>query len=828
MSRWRKTVGNNRRSLRPLIESLEDRRLMVAGDLVQLDLGTASSELAAGQTRVTPNTVLTADNDIGFIDSGNHPRLGRNRTDFWGPHSRDFVESNQMTLGVRLHAGATYDVYYSAGDPISARRQDFYLEGRIVERANIAEREYFRGSHRVTVSDDGILDIKVQTIMSQPALLNTVTIQLVELAGPPVDDPPPSDPLDDPDIPPDGYRLDFGSAASAVAAGLSQVRPNTLFTSENTFGFESTSGLVGRNRAGVWGDHSRDFVEGDSLRLRLRVEPGQAYRLRFGMGDVQVGRSQRLSIEGSPNELLSLSRGAYSVFDRFMVGPADGVADITINSVGSSPAILNSLIVTAITDIPDDDPAPTCGNEGHLSVGNESPEWLDIFPDSTAPSFSTDQYPINCSNEFVPGTNWPGLDERQVFDDRITVNSTESNHAYEYRLGEGSQLYSLRLRDEAGRWREAIATQRPNNIGGRTAEWVDEVIQTIIVDQETNNSSSEATKNQIHQSGTYRNTSDPTFYSPVVAQSWQPEERTFSTISWPQQAHIPSNFQSHYMLMQQVKDLGSGVLEVTYVYQNFSQNGEKSTFLAAPWIPIRTSSLPFQFISQPNGTIRREQHTFCVHGTCGSQASPVDSTDGFFMFTAGSQPDSQALSIVFGTDQDDEGQTSRTNFRWGTVNEAGRDLTVGSLQKKVRIEPGEVFYQRYFLIANSLRESRILAQQLTPHVSQGFIRNSGGDESNFTDLCFAVEAGQLQECSGGNQTFEASSTPRAGWQPLLVAERASNGQTFITNDPYRLARRPYQEQYEINDIVGWIPQSTVVDLAFSGDSEIDRLFELSV
>ena len=228
--------------------------------------------------------------------------------------------------------------------------------------------------------------------------------------------------------------------------------------------------------------------------------------------------------------------------------------------------------------------------------------------------------------------------------------------------------------------------------------------------------------------------------------------------------------------MQQIRDLGSGVLEVTYVYHNFSQEGEKATFLAAPWLPLRNSSLPYQFRSVPGGTIQRDQHTWCVGDGCSPQSVPIETTDGFFMFSSGNRPDDSSLTIVFGSDENDEGQTSRTNFRWGTVTTGNRDLTAASLQKKVRIEPGQIFYHRFFLVANTLRNSRVIARQLQPYVSQGFLNP---DPNAPTDACFALDNGELdsQSCASGNALFSTSTTPREGWQPLFAVTKASNGPT---------------------------------------------------
>ncbi len=805
------------RSYRPSLERLENRNLLVAPDVVKFDFGTTGSEVAAGMTQITPGSVLTQTNDWGFDAAQSTSRTGVNRNGYWGPHSRDFVEADVMTFSIRLHAGATYRVVYGSGDPLTSRSQNVAIDGQYVETVNLQPFDFYRAVQVVEISEDGLLEFEVSSRTADPAILNMLIVTLVSMPGDPPD--PPTN---------DGYLLDFGSAASAIQAGMERVTPTTEFTANTDFGFNlaQSIGLAGRNRTGYWGDHSRDFVEGDRLFFSMRVDPSESYRLRFGFGDPLRSRSQNITLEGQFVERRDFQEGQFYISEYDTPVSSDGILDVRMQAVGSELGLVNFVIVT-----PSDNNPPggggSCDTTGSLETeGNDPPLWMDAFPDSNAPTFDTANHPITCSDQYVAGSNWNGLDERQVFDRRYSVQAPDPQRNYEYRLGEGSQLYSLRMRNSAGQWVETIGTQGLSPSGSqRSSEWVDEVIQTVIVDQELNNPSSPSTKNQIHQSGTYRNLSQyPTFYSPVVAKSWQADERTQASISWPQQAHIPSNYKSHFALMQQVRDLGSGVLEVTYVYHNFSREGEKATFLASPWLPLRDSVLPYHFRSVPGGTIQRDQNTWCAGSGCPPQAVAIESTDGFFIFSSGTGADDSAVAIVFGTDDNDQGQTSRTNFRWGTVTNSSRDLMAASLQKKVRIEPGEIFYHRFYLIANSLRNTRIFSQQLKDHVNQGFMNP---DPTLPTDACFALNNGEIEgtSCSSGNVLFSTSTVPREGWRPLLAVTDSSGDRVF-TDDPYLLGRRPYQRQYEVEDILGWVSPEAADALASHPDPDVADMFLL--
>ncbi len=516
-------------------------------------------------------------------------------------------------------------------------------------------------------------------------------------------------------------QLDFGSGTSPVQKGMTRVTPAHRWAATREYGFigSTATSLAAISRAGQAASDSQDFIQGKRIDFALRLAPLSICQLEIGMGDRLSARSQKVTIGGGVEQQFEIAAGQVRIA-RFVVSvPADGVLRVTIRTSGPLPAVMNYL--TAETS-----PGTTNGQGCETFAGTYRPSWMDVIPESQAPQFHSEQYPITCSQQYVTGTNWGGLNERQVFDSRLTVTDADQEPLYEFRLGKGSQLYSFRMRDASGRWREVVGSQGNPAVGtARNSEWTDEVIQTVIVDGELNDPSQDLTKNQIHQAGTYRSASGgPVNYSPMLDQAWLPAERTVATLVWPQQARVPSIYDSNFLLLQQIRDLGSGVIEVTYVYQNMSPNREKATFLASPWLPIRNSSFPVQLRSLANGQVQRDQRDWCPASNCKDKPVSIQDSSGYFVFASGTKPDDAAFTIVFGNDEQNAGQTAGTTFRWGTVRTGDRDLTATSLQKRVRIEPGQVFYHRFYLIANSLQNSVNMARELRNHVDQGFLTGS--------------------------------------------------------------------------------------------------------
>lgn len=791
-----------------------------ANDTYLLDFGTANSTLQNGMTRVTASDTLDADRAFGFIASESAQLGTISRQGYWGDHSRDFVQGTQIAFSLRMSPNQRYTVRYGYGDPISARAQSVSIEGEMVEQMSVAKGRFRVAERDVVASSDGLLEVVFRPLGPRPALINLLIVK------PSADPAPTPTPDPTPDPRPSGipqvavaYLLDFGTAGSAIQPGMHRVTPVVEFTSARNIGFvfEQSIQLGARNRQGKWGNHSRDFVEGRQIAFSLRLVPNHRYTVRYGFGDPLTARSQTVSIDGRTVEQAYVAKGQLRTSQREVVTSSDGVLEIKLRARGTQPALINYLIVS---------PGSAAKCPGHDA--QTAPAWVDVFPKSNAPQFEPDRYEITCSDQFATGTSWFGLDERQVFAQRFEVADPDQKPLYEYRLGKGSQLYSLRFRDRTGAWREAVATQRSAQVKAeRVAEWVDEVIQTVLVDTTTNRpwDGIDATNNQIHQAGTYRNLPGvATFYSPVLAETWMPNDRAYASLVWPQQAHIPSNFKSHFLLFQQIRDLGSGVLEVTHAHHNYSTKAETVDFIASPWMPIRHSSLPVQHIGQ-GGKLVRAQRNWCATDTCPS--TPIHNTDGYFMFSSGTHADDTAVAIVFGTDVNNEGQSAPSSFRWGTLNMAGRDMTASSLQKRVRINPGQIFYHRLYIVVNTRTNARDIALALQPYVDQGYLTP---DPALGESVCLALQGNKVgrTSCNQDDVLLRASTTPRNDWVPLLVATKRSTGQQFVTNDPYLLARRPYLREYIHDDILGWISPEDAHELMSHPDPQVAQRFRFSV
>ncbi len=192
------------------------------------------------------------------------------------------------------------------------------------------------------------------------------------------------------------------------------------------------------------------------------------------------------------------------------------------------------------------------------------PEFFNVFPQSPAIPGLSYSGQLNYTQTYAPsGSTWaPGLDEREAFFAGIT-HAENADTSWQIRMGKGGQLYSIR--GPAGE------TQAPQ--AQPDAHWIDQIFQFIGVNSALN-LSTPGHAYFVHQAGDYLD--DPiltsTFYSPLLANNFDRAANAAYALNWGQQAHIPDVNRSGLLYYERLKDLGSGVVELTYVVYNFGSD----------------------------------------------------------------------------------------------------------------------------------------------------------------------------------------------------------------------------------------------------------------
>jgi len=204
-------------------------------------------------------------------------------------------------------------------------------------------------------------------------------------------------------------------------------------------------------------------------------------------------------------------------------------------------------------------------------------------------------------------------------------NIGNSNHSWTMRLGSAGNVYSFR-----GAYGEAMPPQGLSN-----APWVDEVFQTVSVNQAKNQNSGK--KYFIHQAGTYTKDSPYTdnnpFHSPNIAKHCS--GRTCMFGAWGQQAHIPTFHESAALYFNSYTDCGDGVVEFTSAIHNAEtdlENGDDFTYFNVPWTGIRKSVLRDILVSDKDSQDLTQVYPLKGWPDMTSGDEEVDNTGGYITF----------------------------------------------------------------------------------------------------------------------------------------------------------------------------------------------------
>ena len=394
-------------------------------------------------------------------------------------------------------------------------------------------------------------------------------------------------------------------------------------------------------------------------------------------------------------------------------------------------------------------------------------DYGDIMQESDSTTFTTEYQPS--------GSYWgEHCNEEDVYLARLK-HIAGADDTWDLRIGKGGQIYSF-----IGPYGEGVA---PSN--NEVSRWNDEVWQPVSVCTDLNNRDSftgvKSMKYYIHGAGNYiyEESQTNTFYSPLMASYYNEEEKAYYVTNWGQQAHVPSLYESGLLYTTKYKDIGEGVLEVTYVVQNFGSDIQD--YLNVPWGGVRSSSLRGQFLSLPDQSIEVNMRQT---GTTGSGNYDIDETGGFVIFAEDTiSTTSPSLGIVFGNEilEDEFSDHSLSNiyFRYAQVGGDAnpRDYSLFVVIPKLEVKPGETFYYRVYYINGNREFVHEKSKELVPFVEYGFIEPVVEDTPIVT-----IKSSEID--SAFTQDINLFASPVNHNVPLFLMENTETGEQYISPDLY--------------------------------------------
>lgn len=435
-----------------------------------------------------------------------------------------------------------------------------------------------------------------------------------------------------------------------------------------------------------------------------------------------------------------------------------------------------------------------------------------VNPDSTAKFTFYDT--IEAFDNNVWYHKW---DEKNVF--KVELKHEQSSIPFAIRIGKGGQIYSIIT--PIG---EIMPPQNPDHA------WVDDTLLLTTYQYDLEAPNCRDSNNEIiigfhpfiHQCGMYPNQDydfqqGKQFWAPIVAENWDSENNQFSTISLGMISAAPSYNRGDVLMYQNTRDMGNGVLEVTYMAYNYntsysdSKTGYKTDF--GPWGGTRKSKLPNFITSKPDGSWELTNYNF------GSKEGLMElkNTGGWGATTQDpNDKSSYTFAWVFG-----KGDNSEV-FKAYSFGDARRhDFNVQSTIYREKIKPGTLYYNRMYFVLGKLHEVSERCNYYQSKVEFGFIDYEQKD-ANMIPLYIKKDGAQtiLTE-EGTHPDLFVYAQPVRNSKPLYLIKDNKTNLFNVTCDPYMLMSkypipndpmgrsgiRPYDGSTQIIKLFGFvIPQ----------------------
>jgi len=295
--------------------------------------------------------------------------------------------------------------------------------------------------------------------------------------------------------------------------------------------------------------------------------------------------------------------------------------------------------------------------------------------------------------------------EEDVYHTQLTHTAgNDSDIGWKIRIGKGGQLYYIDV-DGLG---QIICPQRS------FSPWNDDCMTTTVFSSNERNNDPEMGGNDsfsngyIHGSGMYIKPSmdslnNKPFYNPILAEQFDPRDRSYSIINWGL-VPKPSINRGDVLFYSRYRDLGNGVLELTFYCYNFGNR--VYNFAEVPWFAFKPSKFP-NMVEGINGTssFKINNINFSSGGVTkagGWGAGTVDPND----------PDSMTCALVWGN------QSAGVGMAFGFVDKGVRDMMlIAPSYKTLNMPYGTGFYYRRYVVLGKLGEVSKICQELNDHAT---------------------------------------------------------------------------------------------------------------
>ena len=380
--------------------------------------------------------------------------------------------------------------------------------------------------------------------------------------------------------------------------------------------------------------------------------------------------------------------------------------------------------------------------------------------------------------------------ESDVFHTQLTHSpGASADIGWTIRVGKGGQLYYIDLNGVG----QIICPNRS------FSPWNDDCMTTTVYSSDVVDTDDELkvgsyndnwVNGYIHGSGMYiKPHMDPlcnkAFFNPILHEEFNGDDRSYSIINWGL-VPKPSINRGDVLFYSRYRDIGNGVLELTFYCYNFGDR--VYDFAETPWWAVRPSKFP-NMVEGINGTssFKVNNKTFqsgAISPSGGWGAHTVDPTD----------LNSISCALVWGS------ASTGMGVNFGVVNTAERDMSLIAPSKSVFSMPyGTGIRYRRYAVFGKLANVADICSKLDQYSFFETIEFPETDSGKFP-LYEATLEGQtvLSSMPNSSPVCYTYPIPVKDSLPLLLMKNKSTDTYFLTTDPYAACGKvPFVNPYSV-------------------------------
>ena len=402
------------------------------------------------------------------------------------------------------------------------------------------------------------------------------------------------------------------------------------------------------------------------------------------------------------------------------------------------------------------------------------------------------------TNGIINWSNYPDYvpySEADVFHSQLvhTPATTGVDIGWTVRIGKGGQMYYIDI-DGVGQitppqrvfsaWNDDCMT---NHVWGGPVNTDPEMVATSSVFPRASDTYEWSF---IHGSGMYTKPHmDPInnkpFYNPLIADGFNPNDRSYTVINLGLVTK-PNINRSDVLFYQRYRDIGNGVLEMTYYCYNFGQR--TFTLAQTPWWPVRPSVFPDR-VHGVNGT------SSFINANDVNTGTVIPDNVGWLAHTVNANdPNSITSALVLGSN------FKAGNILFGLISEGDRDMALTApLKFQIGLTPGTGIRYRRYAVFGKLSNVADICAKLD---SYPFFEKIEFPEINSGKMPIyrSTLNGQtiLTKDVNGSPIGHIFPIPVKDSLPLMLMKNNDSGNYFISTDPYAACgKKPFINPYPI-------------------------------